>query len=184
MNKDNLEEFIRDNRDAFDDKAPPALAWDKIQQRIPQNNQNQKQAKRFSLWQIARVAAAIVLLVGTGIIIGRQTADSTEALAVENNYPEFIEAKAYYETEVRKKLTQLASFNYDTSIDEDMLQLDNFMKELKEELEESPKGSEEMIISTIITNYQIKLDILERVLESFKTSNQKQVNSKDDEINI
>ncbi len=180
MNKDKLEKFIIERRDAFDDKEPPKMAWGKIQQELQKDN---KTPRRISLWKFTRIAAAIVLLVGLGVVIGRQSS-SSEIASVEESYPEFIEAKSYYEFEVNEKLAQLARYSHDSSLDEDMSQLDSFMEELKMELEEAPKGSEEKIINAMITNYQTKLDILEKVLDSAKSANQVNENTKDDEVNI
>ncbi len=179
MNKDNLEKFIQKRRDAFDDKEPPKMAWGKIQEQIQKDN---KKPRRISLWQFTRIAAAILFLLAVGIVIGRQSSASSELATVEKNYPEFLEAKKYYEYEVDEKLAQLASYNYDTSLEEDMDQLDDFMNELREELEEAPKGTEERIINAMINNYQAKLDILERVLEVAKSTNQINEKLKDDEI--
>jgi hypothetical protein len=181
MNKDNLEKFIIERRDAFDDKEPPVMAWQKIQKELRKDN---KVPRRISLWNLTRIAAAVVFLIGFGIVIGRQSSMSSEVAVVEENFPEFLEAKSYYETEVDEKLAQLASYNYDASIQEDMSQLDSFMEELRTALEEAPKGSEERIINAMISNYQTKLDILERVLEAAKSNNQLKEKSKDDEVNI
>lgn len=181
MNKDKLERFIIDRRASFDDKEPPKMAWGKIQEELSKDN---KVPRRISLWQFTRIAAAIVLLVGIGVIIGKQSTTENPIASIEENFPEFVEAKIYYEVEVNEKLAQLASYNYDESLEEDMSQLDTFMEELKKELEEAPKGAEEQIINAMITNYQTKLDILERVLESIQSTNQVKPNSNDEEVNI
>lgn len=181
MNKDKLEKFIVDRRDAFDDKEPPKMAWGKIQQEIQKDN---KVPRRISLWQFTRVAAAIAFLISIGIFIGRQSFINTDIVSVEENYPEFIEAKTYYEFEVNEKLAQLARYSYDNSLEEDMSQIDSFMEELKKELEVAPKGAEEKIINAMITNYRAKLDVLEKVLETAQSKNEINEKTKDDEVNI
>lgn len=181
MNKDKLEKFIIERRDAFDDKEPPRMAWQKIQKELRKDN---KTPRRISLWNLTKIAAAVVFILGFGIVIGRQSSVSSEVATVEENFPEFLEAKTYYETEVDEKLAQLASYNHDASLEEDMSQLDTFMEELRTALEEAPKGSEERIINAMITNYQTKLDIMERVLDAAKSNNLTKEKSKDDEINM
>ncbi len=177
MNKDNLENFIIERRNAFDDKEPPKMAWKKIQKELQKDN---KIPRRISLWNITKIAAAVVLLVGSGFVFGRQSSSSAHLAEVEQNYPEFLEAKSYYEFEVNEKLAQLASYSYDASLEDDMSQLDAFMKELKAELEEAPKGTEEQIINAMISNYQTKLDILEKVLEAVKSTDKQTKSKKDD----
>jgi len=181
MNKDKLEQFIIDRRDAFNDQEPPKMAWEGIQKKLPKNN---KIPRRVSLWKFTRIAASVAFLLAIGFLMGRQSFTTQEVAGIEEQFPEFLEAKSYYEYEVDEKLTRLASYSYDTSIEEDMSQLDDFMEELKEELEEAPKGAEEQIINAMITNYQTKLDILEKVLESVESTNQVNDKLKDDEVNI
>ena len=182
MNKDNLEQFIRERRTAFDDKEPPRAAWDKIQKSL---NKDNKVPRRISLWQFTRIAAAIIFLIGIGVVIGRQTTTSNDEIAyVEEHFPEFAEARTYFEMEVDERLARLASYSYDTGLQDDMEQLDKFMEELKAELKIAPKGSEEKIIQAMIRNYQTKLDILEKVLESAENNNPKNINSQKDDTNI
>lgn len=182
MNKDNLEQFIRERRTAFDDKEPPRMAWDKIQQGL---NKDNKVPRRISLWKFTRIAAAVIFLIGMGVVIGRQstTADSDLAYA-EEHFPEFAEAKTYYEMEVNEHLARLASYSYDSGLEDDMQQLDTFMEELKSELEIAPKGSEGKIIQAMISNYQTKLDILDRVLKSVENTNTDKINSQKDDTDI
>jgi len=181
MNKDNLEKFIFERRDAFDDQEPPKMTWGKIQQELQKDN---KVPRRISLWQVVKMASLIVFLISIGIVIGQYSSSNTEIASIEESFPEFKEAQTYYEFEVDEKLAQLARYSYDNSLEEDMAQLDDFMEELRMELEEAPKGTEELIINAMITNYQTKLDILEKVLESAKSTNQEKDNSNNDEINI
>jgi hypothetical protein len=181
MNKDNLEQFILERRAAFDDKEPPRMAWDKIQLELNKDNVT---PRRISLWQFTRVAAAIVFLIGIGIVIGRQSSLTTDLAYVEENFPEFVEARTYYEMEVDERLAKLAHYSYDSGLEDDMVELDRFMEELKAELEVAPKGSEGKIIQAMVSNYQTKLDILERVLESVKNTNPKKVNSQKDDADI
>lgn len=178
MNKVNLENFIIEHKDAFDDKGPPPMAWNNIQRELKKDN---KVPRRISLWQVTKIAAAIVFVLGLGFIIGRQSSPGSDIASVEENFPEFIEAKSYYEVEVKEKLALLAKYDEKSSVEEDISQLDEFMLELRTELKEAPKGSEEQIINAMISNYQTRLDILERVLETIQTTNQVNENEKDDE---
>ncbi|NND88369.1 MAG: hypothetical protein HKM28_03880 [Flavobacteriaceae bacterium] len=181
MNKDNLEQFIRERRAAFDDKEPPRMAWDKIQQKL---NKDNKVPRRISLWHFTRIAATVAILVGIGMVIGRYSAPATETAYVEENFPEFVEAQNYFQMEVDERLARLASYSYDAGLQDDMVQLDQFMEELKAELQVAPKGSEDKIIQAMISNYQTKLDILERVLKSVEDNNLNKTNSQKNETDI
>ena len=51
-------------------------------------------------------------------------------------------------------------------------QIDELLEELKTELDNAVKGSEEQIINAMINNYQTKLAILERVLQRIQSIQQ------------
>lgn len=68
-----LEQFIRDNRDQFDNDEPGEQIWKKLEKELPVNNRNHQQkttrAKKTILLTILRrsAAAAILILAGIGI---------------------------------------------------------------------------------------------------------------------
>lgn len=181
MNKDNLEKFIIEQRNAFDDKEPPKMDWSKVQKAV---RKDYKKPGRVTLWKLTQIAAAIIFFISIGVLIGKQSGADSELTDIEQKFPEFFETKNYYESEVNEKLSQLANYTDDPSLQEDMSRQDTFIEELKRALEEAPKGSEERIISAMISNYQTKLEILERVLEASKENNHLKEKSKDDEINM
>lgn len=182
--KDNLEKFISENRPEFDDRQPPENIWLAINQHLEQKNK--KPARRISIWRYAQAAAAVVFLIGTGVLIGLNfNTRSSEALVIENEFPEYSETEQYYKKLVENKVDELENYNYDSSINDDLKQLDKIYEELKMELSEAPKDKQEQIINAMITNYRTKLSILERVLERIQSNNQK--NSKttnDDSIDL
>ena len=60
------------------------------------------------------------------------------------------------------------------------------MEELKEELAHAPRENAAAIVSQMIQNYQIKVQILERVLERLEAGEQgtKDLNTKQNEVSI
>ena len=178
--RDNLEKFISENRPDFDDKIPPKNIWLAIDQQLDQKSK--KTARLMPMLRYVRIAAAIVLLVGTGIVIGLNLNNSTSRdLAVEEVFPEYFEAEQFYKKEVKNKMLQLASYSHDSTINDDLKQLDKIYEELKAELSAAPKDKQEQIINAMITNYRTKLSILERVLDRIKSTNQKNLNSTNDD---
>ncbi|NJN35692.1 MAG: hypothetical protein HC817_16940 [Saprospiraceae bacterium] len=111
-----------------------------------------------------RAAAAIALLVigaSAGIFFTRKPTDTALAAMVE---PDFEEAEQFYSNRVQQKITKLVSYNPDPSVLNDLNQIDHIQAELKAELENAPAESRAEIVKRMIENYQIKLGILERVL--------------------
>jgi len=171
MKKDNLEQFIAENRDAFDDAVPNLKVWANIDKQL-----NPTATKRRTLFQyINKIAAAVLLLMimGAGIhFYNNSQKNSIESLSEISK--EFGEMEKYYEQEVNRKLTQLAAYKPQSNpVTEDLQQLDEVMEELKQEYAKAPSQGEEIIINAIIKNYQTRLMILERVLDRVESVNQK-----------
>ncbi len=180
---ENLEKFISKNRGAFDDKTPPDRVWQKVEAQL------QPKAKRFVLWRGIKVAAAVLLLLTAGALIGISFTNYQQSgqLAEASLTDEFLEVERYYQQQVNQKVNQLVSMkNYDQSIDEDLDQLDVSIKELKEEIADAPKGSEAEMINTMINNYKTKVELLERVLEHMQgdSHNKTNKNKENESTNI
>ena len=65
-----LEDFIKNNKEAFDDLEPSASIWGRIELGLPAeiSQPNKKDAKVFSLGFVLRVAASIVVVMGISFI--------------------------------------------------------------------------------------------------------------------
>ena len=181
---DNLEKFINENRSEFDDRKPPKDIWSAIDQHLDQKSK--KPARVIPICRYARAAAAAVILISAGVFIGRNMDNQTsDTVAFEEVFPEYFEAEQYFQKEVNTKVAQLANYDHDASINDDLMQLDKNYEELKNELSEAPKDQQEQIINAMITNYRTKLSILERVLERIQSTNQENLKTtNDDSINI
>ncbi len=164
---DNLEKFISENRADFDDKSPPARVWDKIE------GKSKPEVKKITFWRGFRVAAAVLLLLTTGAAMGIAFMNNQNASSLASNTltNEFLEVERYYQKEINVKVKRLTSMkDYDTSVNEDLEQLDLSISELKAEIADAPKGSEEEIISTMINNYKTKVELLERILDRMENN--------------
>lgn len=162
---DRLEKFIRQNREQFDDKVPNLKVWTDIEKRL-----DPPQAKRISMKRILSIAASVLILLSTGAFLGNYfTADGNNSIAeIESElkgYPEYGKKEKVFQQEIKNKKAQLASFNYDTAINDDLVDLDKTLAELKAELKDVPKGSEEQVLQAMLKNYETKVAILEIVLE-------------------
>lgn len=182
MNMDKLEQFVRDNREAFDDEVPSLNVWAGIDQQLAK-----KQTRIVSFHRMLRVAAAVILLLGVGTVFGtylaKGEASSVDALALQVS-PELDKIEKYYEKQIENKYQQLASYKHDQSIETDLDQLDETMEELKQELLTAPKGKEEQILQSLIQGYQTKIEILELVLQRIQSTNQDQSKPEENEISI
>lgn len=182
MERDNLEKFILENREAFDNAYPNLKVWAEIDKTL-----EQKSAKKVNLRRILSIAASVVVLLVAGGLVGsylsQPKAEDLQAM-LENISPEYSEIEQHYSRQINQKYQQLVSNDNAGVVKDDFAQIDKVMQELKQELLDAPKGKEEQIIQNLIISYQTKIEILERVLERIQSTNQKPLKSEDDEISI
>ena len=184
MKKDNLEQFITNNRDAFDDATPNLKVWANIDKALEGNQPNKK--KKAIWWRASRVAAAAFVLIVAGTALGYFIAQPQGQTDMASQFSEeFQDTRAFYERQLQDKTVRLASYQHnDLSVKQDLDQFDEVMKELRLELEEAPKGSEEMIINAMIQNYQAKLYVLDRVFQQLNSSKKSTKNNDNGTISL
>ena len=174
MQQNDLEKFIQGNRDAFDDARPSLKLWADIERELEQEKATPVVPirRKTSWYQIA--AAVLVLLTVGGIgghYLGRQSIQPTDTMAlIEQVAPDFVEMEQYYNQQIQQRYAQLTTYQSDPELDADLAQIDEAMDELRAELENVPPGREEQVVQELIATYRIKLQILERVLESIQSA--------------
>lgn len=161
--KDQLEKFILENRGLFDDSTHRSDLWNRISLQLP----GKRKPRMFTLNPTAAIAAGLLLLL-TGALAGRMLPKKSLSLQLANleqTAPDFVEAERYYQGQIRQKTALLARFPARNPILYDLQQLDKAIEDLKIEICSAPKSKEEEMIAKLIQAYQIKIDILELVLQ-------------------
>ncbi|MCB0586881.1 MAG: hypothetical protein KDD06_16360 [Phaeodactylibacter sp.] len=178
MQRDYIEQFILDNRESFDSSVPGLKAWGEISHEL-----DRRQSRRMTFWKVSRAAAAVVLLLACGAILGVYLSGSQmqQAAQLEEIAPEYAEAEEYYKSQIDQKYQQLAAYHRDDFVEKDLARLDKVMQELREELLVAPKGKEEEIVKNLIQSYQAKVAILERVLDRLQEANPEMVKPAENE---
>ncbi len=183
MAQDKLEQFIAANCSELDNKEPGVHVWARIERRIPER----EASGRIRLLKLVKIAAAILLLLSAGAVIGAyytQVNMAKSYAALDGIRPELREIENYFQKEIEEKINVLASYDEDGSILKDFKQLDQSLAELKQELQIAPAGKEEQLIENLIHTYQTKIYILERVLKRIKSTNPLNEIPNDKEISI
>lgn len=174
MQQNDLEQFIQGNRDAFDDARPSLKLWADIERELEQEKATPVVSiRRKTSWY--RIAAAVLVLLTVGGIgghyLGRQSVQPSDTMAlIEQVAPDFVEMEQYYNQQIQQRYAQLTTYQSDPQLDADLAQIDLAMEELRAELENVPPGREEQVVQELIATYRIKLQILERVLESIQSA--------------
>jgi len=165
--EDELETFVRINRPAFDEAEPSFEVWKKIAGQLP--GKVVKMIPRSRLFKYRVAAAVAVLVLATTLFIGRQiglnAAEQQQLALIESVAPDFTEMESYYKEEIASTYQTVSQVNDDPVLKADLEALDQAMTELKEELINVPREERAAVIAKLIESYQIKLEILQNILD-------------------
>lgn len=165
MKTDRLEEFIKNNREAFDEKEPSPKVWENIDKAT----RTTKTIRLKPVW--LRVAAVVAVIVVTSVLITQTGILSPNEYAVKSNDPELqelIEAEAFYAHQVNGKLKEIRKC-YQTNpelkeeIESDLTELQDMYNDLKKDLKDNI--SNKMVIEAMIDNNRNRLKLVDEVLE-------------------
>jgi len=178
--KDRIEQFIEDNRDAFDSFNPPVA--EKTFKKISLRRKRHKIRTVF-LWSFSR-AAAVLLIFGISYAfheyIDRNREIKMAEQKINNIYeqlPELKEAENYYSNLVSEKLEEIEPFlvsnpGISEAVTSDLTELDSVYVSLKNDLKDNVANDQ--VIEAMIQNYRLKLRILEELLAEIKQENSKE----------
>lgn len=158
--KDSLEDFIRQNKAAFDDKQPAEKNWKKIS--------NDIFAKR-SIWNSVRVwRAAAVILLGVCIYLAVPRLQDRKESALALN--EFRDIESFYISQIANKMDQLSDQRGPevglNGFTHDFKQLDAMYQVLKEEMKLHPS---QKVKDALVLNLLVQLDLLNQQLHNIES---------------
>ena len=170
----NLEDFISDNRSAFDDKAPSGKVWENINAAVTGKKEKKIIWMAIIKWS---VAAAAVVVIATVVYLKLNKTQPTEPVLVKtetdintlapeyatqvNEFAKLIGMKQEELKVLAKEQPQLYQ-----KFTTDIIQLDSSYNALKSQLAVSP--NKEMLIEAMIQNLQLQLNVLNQQLNIIK----------------
>ncbi len=173
--KDKLEQYIEQHRQAFDSASPRPALWEQIDEQV----NGPHKVRRLSWRHIARIAAAVLLVLVVGAVIGNEWQKRQQGDTLSK---ELTEIEAAYQNRIKVQMTRLSDSGYHEAVYADLKELETFVAELKTELHNTPESGREAVLTAIINNYRARLEILQMVLQKLESSqNQQSKNSKNDE---
>ena len=181
-----LEKYIIENRNRFDSEEPDEGHFERFARK-----QSAISAKKVSFsWKYMIQAAAVSLLVILSSLWVYEKL--TTGMAVESRMtladisPEYKEAEIYYTTLINSKYNEIKSIDFkDDTTEQDLLlkelsEMNSIYKSLEKELNQE-KGNE-MIVNAMIRHYQLKIEIMNRILEQLHlVRNSENLITEDDE---
>jgi hypothetical protein len=160
----NLEEFIKSNREEFDDKEPREKLWARIESDLDE---------RPSYGWIWKAAAVLLLAVCSFLIWERNQNQALDPGAISELNPEFMETELYYTQLISQQRVMVEQFDLNDpelkeSFRRDLAVLDTAYQELKLEYVET---SNEAVLQALIDNLQLRMELLNQqvlILEQIK----------------
>lgn len=186
--KDKLERFILENREAFNNDEPGGGLWGHISKELDKETSKTRPFLHGIYW---KAAAVVFFGLCTFLLIERalQKPDN-ELLATQptsvseaNLNAEFIKVENYYSALIEEKKMQLASYEVGKEglgeeFTQDIHKLDALYLKLKVELNDNKNNGK--VIEAMIQNLQVRIEILNQQLIILEKVQQVK-NSKNDE---
>ncbi|MCB0685435.1 MAG: hypothetical protein KDC53_02885 [Saprospiraceae bacterium] len=161
--KDRLEKFILDHRDAFDEERPSFKLWADIEKGMKKKNR-----QKILSWQWS-IAASLLLVVGMflGMLVYPRIYEYRQLQAL-NQSEEFDGMTGYFNGEIESLFVELKDDEQKTALKEELDVIDNQINKLKLDLIHAPKNSKELIFQAIIESYETKVNLLETAINRKK----------------
>jgi len=165
MKTDRLEDFIKENREAFDQFEPSEKVWENI------SKQKSKSRKISMVNYFLRVAAIITIAVVFTVLITKTSLFNSQEATAQSEDPELrelIEAEAFYASQVNEKMNEIRKC-YDTfpeikeEVETDLNELQDMYDVLKIDLNENI--SKKAVIEAMIENNRYRLKMVDDVLD-------------------
>jgi hypothetical protein len=156
--KDELEDFIRKNRDGFDNRKPSARVWTRIEKSI---FESRSWSSPVVLW---RAAAIFFMALSAYLLIPRHAMQSQNAVALK----EFSDVEAFYAQEISNKVDLIRQFRRDEGLNgftEDFRQLEAMYAVLKEEMKARPT---EQVKDALVLNLLVRIDLLNQHIDKLE----------------
>ncbi len=158
--QDNLEKFVKEHKDEFDDLIPNNSTWKNIHKELEVSNY----AHKLMIWKVAAMLL-LVFSLGLTVFINRDYFEPKNVVVAEDN--EFLDTEAYYSSVIdqRQQLIKTVAHSFpdiENDFELDWKQLDLNYKQLKQEYE---KDKSEELRNAIVQNLRARVSLLNRQIE-------------------
>jgi hypothetical protein len=172
---DPLEEFVRQNRDAFDDKEPSEKVWTNINASI--------RMKPGSIWDSLVIwrAAAVIFMVLCGYLLIPK--GPGKPVVQDGAKTEFDDVEAFYFKQISEKVEMIDEFQRSEGLNgftHDFQQLEAMYMVLKEEIKTRPS---QQVKDALVLNLLVRIDLLNQQLhhleKEYKKGKEQQKDTKE-----
>ncbi|MBI4646134.1 MAG: hypothetical protein HY738_05915 [Bacteroidia bacterium] len=168
-----LKKIINNNRALFDDSEPENGHFNRFENKLKAYH---RRKMVLSIPFLLKTAAVLLLLVMSSYLtykyfITGNDITNFNRITVGDISPEYQEMEIYYTSLVNQQFEQINRLFIDDSTEKkivirELSEMDEMLNSLTDELNTNP--NDERIISTIIEYYQLKIEILNRIIYHLK----------------
>jgi hypothetical protein len=154
--KDQLDDFIRKNREGFDDKEPSEKVWRNIESSVKFSTKGGWSAV---VWW--RAAAIVFMTLSAYLLIPKQESKSQTSEIAAN---EFNDVEAFYVQQISEKVELIDGFQKNEGLNgftQDFKQLEAMYMILKEEMKSSPS---QKVKDALVLNLLVRINLLNQQL--------------------
>jgi hypothetical protein len=178
-----LEDFIKANKEEFDELEPKASLWLNIEERLPDEFIDApRQKKTFSLGFVLKVAASIIVVMGISFVLYLRSEKSNTGVNLAAINPQYAKEQVHYSKLISNRLSQLKTLS---KSDPDLYvefaagiaEMDSTYKKLDKELPNSP--NKEAVLYAMIRNLKMQAEAINQqlmIIEQYNQENKKQQN--------
>jgi hypothetical protein len=165
--KRKLEDFIRDNRSAFDDKVPNEKVWNNIEATLPK--------KSSTLWSsvgIWRAAAVTFMCLSAYLFISKR--DIIQPIVQREELQEFRAVEEFYVQQIADKVELIDDYESREGFNgftNDFHQLEAMYMVLKEEMKARPSSK---VKDALVLNLLVRIDLLNQQLHKLEKGEYKE----------
>ena len=161
-----LEQFIKENREMFNQTEPPEGHFERFESRLLKKR---RKTRMRELYRISRVAAVVLLLITTSLLIYQQLSPKpSQPLSLGDLSQEMADVEFFFISQVNRMTQTIREYPTpdNEAIKAEMLRelenRDSVYTHLQKEMGEFP--GEERIVRAMIQYYQTKLLVVQRIL--------------------
>lgn len=159
-----LEKYITKMRGALDSDAPESGHLKRFSKKL---RAQQQPVRRLNFRHALQIAASIAIIMASGIVIVK-SGKSGSKMAATPAAEEFQQTQHFYASQVNARYEDIAAVTFNSGEEKEMLleelsEMDNYYKELLNELNANP--GDERAMNALIQHYQLKIQVMDQILE-------------------
>jgi len=171
-----IDKTIRQNRSKFDSEEPQDDHFDQFRQKMQMHHQSKSKWQ----WQnLMKIAAMIAIVAIAGLTTYQLREIKSPHFSFGQLSPEYQEVENYFKASIDKQLDIISQLSKSTDIQEqntikeELASMDKLYKQLEKELQTNPK--DERIIQAMIEHFQVKNNILTKIVQQLYLVNQQDI---------